>query len=178
MELIWIIYDLSRKLQFSKFVWTLRSSVWVELNHFLLIDAKDKSKISSDQKRLFIALSLYPLSLFANTPFKGRDRLDMKQQKMQYWREQLLDSFHINETNGGRQAAISHNIFSFHATDKLLCLPDSHKLQPFGLPCHSMRFSPQLLRFQIVNLVHWHCNFLKSSHVMQKIYKMNKDIYI
>ena len=33
-------------------------------------DATDRSKISSDQKRFFIALSLYPLSFFANTPFK------------------------------------------------------------------------------------------------------------
>ena len=37
--------------------------------NFLLIDATDRSKISSDQKRLFIAVSLYPLSFFANTPF-------------------------------------------------------------------------------------------------------------
>ena len=41
-------------------------------NHFLLIDATDRSKISCDQKRFFIALSLYPLSFFANTPFKLR----------------------------------------------------------------------------------------------------------
>ena len=38
-------------------------------NNFLLIDATDRSKISSDQKRFFIALNLYPLSFFANTPF-------------------------------------------------------------------------------------------------------------
>ena len=38
-------------------------------NIFLLIDATDRSKISSDQKHFFIALSLYPLSFFANTPF-------------------------------------------------------------------------------------------------------------
>ena len=37
--------------------------------NFLLIDATDRSKISSDQKRFFIALSLHPLSFFANTPF-------------------------------------------------------------------------------------------------------------
>ena len=37
--------------------------------NFLLIDATDRSKISSDQRRFFIALSLYPLSFFANTPF-------------------------------------------------------------------------------------------------------------
>ena len=34
------------------------------------IDATDRGKISRDQKRFFIALSLYPLSFFANTPFK------------------------------------------------------------------------------------------------------------
>ena len=56
-------------LHLSEFVWTLRSSVWVVFNNFLLIDTTDKSKISSDQKRFFIALSLYPLSFVANTPF-------------------------------------------------------------------------------------------------------------
>ena len=44
-------------------------------NNFLLIDATDRSKISSDQKRFFIALSLYPLSFFANTPFKRNPSL-------------------------------------------------------------------------------------------------------
>ena len=47
----------------------IRSSVWDVFNNFLLINATDGSKISSDQKRFFIALSLYPLSFFANTPF-------------------------------------------------------------------------------------------------------------
>ena len=42
-------------------------SVWAV---FLLMDATDRSKISSDQKRLFLALRLNPLSFFANTPFK------------------------------------------------------------------------------------------------------------
>ena len=58
-------------LQFSQFEWILRSSVWDVFHNFLLIDATDRSKISSDQKRFFIALSLYPLSFFANTPFKA-----------------------------------------------------------------------------------------------------------
>ena len=39
-------------------------------NNFLLIDETERSKISSDQKRLFFAVSLYPLSFFVNTPFK------------------------------------------------------------------------------------------------------------
>ena len=30
----------------------------------------DRSKISSDEKRLFFAVSLYPFSFFANTSFK------------------------------------------------------------------------------------------------------------
>ena len=57
-------------LQFSQFVWALSYLVWDVFNKFLLIDATDRSKISSDQKRFFIALSLYPLSFFWNTPFK------------------------------------------------------------------------------------------------------------
>ena len=56
-------------LQLSEFEWTLLSSVWVVFNNFLLIDTTDRSKICSDQKRLFFAVSLYPLSFFANTPF-------------------------------------------------------------------------------------------------------------
>ena len=39
-------------------------------NNFLLIGATDRSKISSDQKRLFFPVSLYPLSFFVNTPLK------------------------------------------------------------------------------------------------------------
>ena len=53
-------------LQFSEFVWALSNSVWDVFNNFLLIDTTDRSKISSDQKRFFIALSLYSLSFFAN----------------------------------------------------------------------------------------------------------------
>ena len=58
-------------LHLSEFVWTVSSSVFVVFNKFLLIDATARSKISSDQKRFFIALSLYPLSFFANTPFNN-----------------------------------------------------------------------------------------------------------
>ena len=49
-----------RMLNVYEFVWTFRSSARVVFNNFLLIDATDRSKISSDQKRLFFA-SLYPL---------------------------------------------------------------------------------------------------------------------
>ena len=68
-EIKLIFYGLSSMLQFSQFVWALRYSVWDVFNNFLLIDATDRSKISSDQKRFFIALSLYPPSFFKNTPF-------------------------------------------------------------------------------------------------------------
>ena len=57
LELNWLFYDQSWMVQLVVF------------NNFLLIDATDRSKISSDQKRLFFAVSLYPLSFFANTPF-------------------------------------------------------------------------------------------------------------
>ena len=71
LKLNWFLYGLSRMLQFSEFVWALSYSVWDVLSYFLLLDATDRSKISSDQKRFFIAISLYPLSFFANTPFKS-----------------------------------------------------------------------------------------------------------
>ena len=38
--------------------------------NFLHIDTTCRSKINSDQKRLFLSVSLYPLSFFVNTPFK------------------------------------------------------------------------------------------------------------
>ena len=53
--------------------------LWDVFNNLLLIDAADRSKISSDQKRFFIALSLYPLSFFANTPFKATAVCDRNQ---------------------------------------------------------------------------------------------------
>jgi len=64
-----IVDDQSRMLHLSEFVWTLLSSVLVVFNNFLFIDATDESKISSDQKRFFIALSLYPLSFSRTLPF-------------------------------------------------------------------------------------------------------------
>ena len=62
LELNWFCYDPSRMLQLSEFVRNLRSSVWDVLNNFHIIDATDRRKICGDQKRFFIALSLYPLS--------------------------------------------------------------------------------------------------------------------
>ena len=70
LKLIWFFYDPSCLLQLSEFLWTLPSSTWVVFNNFLLIDATDRNKISSDQKRLFFIVSLNPLWFFANTPFK------------------------------------------------------------------------------------------------------------
>jgi len=55
LELNWFVYDPSWMLDLSEFVWTLRSLVLVVLNNFLLIDATDRSKISSDQKRFFLS---------------------------------------------------------------------------------------------------------------------------
>ena len=48
LELNWFVYDPSRMLQLSEFVWTLSSSVLVIFNNFLLKGAIDRSKISSD----------------------------------------------------------------------------------------------------------------------------------
>ena len=50
----------------SEFVRTLRSSVLVVFNNFLLIDARARSKISSDQKR-FLWHQAYTTSHFSRT---------------------------------------------------------------------------------------------------------------
>ena len=55
-------------LQFSEFVWALSYSVWDVFNKFFLIDATDISKIISDQKRFFIALST-PIHFSRTLPF-------------------------------------------------------------------------------------------------------------
>ena len=49
-----------------------KSNRHFDFNNFFLIDATDRSKIRSDKKYLFIDISLYPLSFFANTPFKSQ----------------------------------------------------------------------------------------------------------
>ena len=71
LKLNWLCYDPSPMLQLSEFVRNLCSSVWDVFNNFLIIDATDRRKISSNQKRLFIAVNLYPLSILANTPFNA-----------------------------------------------------------------------------------------------------------
>ena len=48
----------------SEFVRTLRSSVLVVFNNFLLIDATDRSKISSDHKALFYRIKPIPPFIF------------------------------------------------------------------------------------------------------------------
>ena len=56
LEINWFVYDPSLMLHLSEFVGTLRSSVLVVFNNFLLI--ADRIKIISDQKGFFIALSI------------------------------------------------------------------------------------------------------------------------
>ena len=63
----WIIYDPSWIMQLCEFVWTLRSSVWVVFNFFLLIGVTDRRKISSDHHRIQFYVSLYPLSFFTHS---------------------------------------------------------------------------------------------------------------
>ena len=68
-------------LKLSEFVWTLRFLVRVVFNNFLFIDTTDRSKIISDQKRLFFAISLYPLSFFKNTPFNEKFKFFLSELK-------------------------------------------------------------------------------------------------
>ena len=67
LELNWLYYDPSWMLQLC--MGATFFMAWVVFNNFLLINATHKSMISSNQKRLFFAVSLYVLSFFAKTPF-------------------------------------------------------------------------------------------------------------
>ena len=60
-------------LQLSEFVWTLRSSVWLVFNNFLLIDATDRSKISSDPLELIFRRKSIPPFIFHEYSFKRQE---------------------------------------------------------------------------------------------------------
>ena len=45
---------------------------------FLILGATDRSKIRSNQHRIFFDEGLYPISFFANTPFKSIKTLQGK----------------------------------------------------------------------------------------------------
>ena len=67
LKLNWFFYGLSRMFQFSEFVWALSYSVWDVFNNFLLIDATDRSKIISDQRRFFYRIKPIPPFHFSRT---------------------------------------------------------------------------------------------------------------
>ena len=63
-----IIYDLNEILQLREFVWTLWTSVWVVFNHFLLLGATDRSKISSDHHQFDSTLVYTPFNFSQTLP--------------------------------------------------------------------------------------------------------------
>ena len=72
LKLNWFFYDPSWMLQLSEFISTILSWAWVVFNNFLLIDATDRSKISSCQKHFFFAVSLYPFHFSRTLPLRRR----------------------------------------------------------------------------------------------------------
>ena len=67
----------------------MKWGIGVRLKQFSPYDATDRSKIRSDQKCLFFAVSLYPLLFFANTPFKqGPALISIKFASMELWSDQ------------------------------------------------------------------------------------------
>ena len=73
LELNWFVYDPSWMLHLTEFVWTLRSLVWVVFNKFSPYRRNRQIEVIllAIKSAFFITLSLYPLSFFANTPFKS-----------------------------------------------------------------------------------------------------------
>ena len=112
LELNWLFYNPNWIMQqLSEFVWTLRSSTWVAFNNFLLIDSTDRSKINSDLKHLFFAVSLYPLSFFVNTPF---NRADISKSK---WEHEWLWIF----PNIDCAFSIKSLVYWNHLFDEIVC---------------------------------------------------------
>ena len=72
LKLNWFFNDPIWMLKLSNIVWMLRSLVWEVFNNFLLIDATDRRKMSSNQKCLFFAVSLHFLRTL---PLKNRNKL-------------------------------------------------------------------------------------------------------
>ena len=76
-EINLIFYGLCRMFQLPQFVWATLFGMR-RLYQFSPYRRYSISKISSDQKCFFIALSLYPLFIFANTPFKANLHIFLK----------------------------------------------------------------------------------------------------
>ena len=65
-------------------------------NNFLLIDATDRNKISSDQKRLFFAVSLYPFHFTRTLPLTERIYLVVSKSKLgKYLNKNFQKTFNI-----------------------------------------------------------------------------------
>ena len=90
LELNWFYYDPST-LDVATF-WICMDTAFFSMSYnFLPIDTTDRSRNSTNQKRLFFARSLYPLSFLWT-------RLHMVAElKVQYCRNTFFDSFHTNE---------------------------------------------------------------------------------
>ena len=61
----------------------------VAFNHFLFLNATDRSQISSNRYRIQFDVDLYPLSYFANTPFNNIDYSAGQLNNMNYSAGQL-----------------------------------------------------------------------------------------
>ena len=112
LELNWFVYSSSWVLHFSEFVWTLCSSVLVVFNNFLFIDATDRSKISSDQKRLFYRIKpIYTSFQFLRTkmfsfPLSNLVKLQGNHSYYQTFSESVLQFIIIIYTNTNRNKKI------------------------------------------------------------------------
>ena len=79
-------------LQLSEFVWALRFSIWVVFNNYLT----DRSKISSDQKRLFFAVSMFLFTWGGGAPVENKAPVPdqgLKVQKLNFAQEHLKHQY-------------------------------------------------------------------------------------
>ena len=111
LKLNGFFYGLSRMLQFSEFVWTVSYSLWDVFNKFLLIDATDRSKISSDQKCFLSHQAYTPFHFSRTLCYNYCQVLSLKVCVLCITRKQIIKCFRkINVFNKLEQEQNLHNV--------------------------------------------------------------------
>ena len=146
------------------------------------MDAADRSKIWSYQKRFFIALSLYPLSFFANTPFNVFDLTELEIHE--YGSTAILIILVLKYNQGVRNIRIMETtrpVLSYDYTciiKKIACLTSIFASQKNVFVCV---FQPNFSMFNVYNNLFWihvrlyavfvhQTNISYSNEVLQSMY--------
>ena len=101
--------------------------------------------------------------------------LDYFKSKRESKSELLIPEFCSYYWSGGRQADISHNIFSSHAINYLFCrlIAISHNRLVFNATQHLSLQA--IVTFKMMNLVHWNCFYKNWASLRRIVCRLRKD---